>query len=226
MRLLIDDANIEMIRLLYRYLPVDGVTSNPSILAKNGRNPFEVLKEIREFIGSDAELHVQVVAANAADMLKEADRIRKELGDSTFVKVPVTEEGLVAMKELSRQGIRITATAIYNELQGFLAGKAGADYAAPYVNRIDNLEMDGIQAAKDLHDIYRIYGFKTEVLAASFKNSRQVLELVKHGLGAATISPDVLSGFIGKETVMNAVADFTRDFETLCGQGKTMVDCR
>lgn len=225
MKLLIDDANIEMIQLLYKYLPVDGVTSNPSILSKMGRNPYEILKEIRDYIGSDSELHVQVVSTNAVDMLKEAVKIRKELGESTFIKVPVTKEGLIAMKELHKEGIRITATAIYSELQGYLAGKAGADYAAPYVNRIDNLEMNGVQAAKDLHDIYRQYNFKTEVLAASFKNSLQVLELVKHGVGAATVSPDVLAGFIGRDYVMNAVDGFTRDFEELCGKGKTMIDC-
>lgn len=226
MKFIIDDANIEKIRELYRIYPVDGVTTNPSILAKNGRQPFETLREIREFIGREAELHVQVTTAEAEGMLEDAHRIQKELGNGTYIKVPVTREGLKAIKMLSAEGANITATAIYTQMQAFLAGKAGAHYAAPYVNRIDNLGADGVKTAKDIHDIFRKNGLKTEVLAASFKNSQQVLELCEYGIGAATISPDVIEGLIKNDSVAMAVAAFTKDFEGLCGAGKTMKDCQ
>lgn len=222
MKFIIDDANIESIKNIYEYFPVDGVTSNPTILAKAGRNPFEVLKEIREFIGKDAELHVQVISKKAEDMLEEAECILKELGYNTFIKIPVTREGLKAIKELKAKGVNITATAIYTSMQAYLAGKAGADYAAPYINRIDNLGFDGIEIAKEIHDIFKKNGLKCEVLGASFKNSKQVLELAKYGVGASTLSPTVIEGLIKNDTVTCAVDVFTKDFEKLCGENKTM----
>lgn len=225
MKFIIDDADIKKIKEIYEYFPVDGVTTNPSILAKSGRQPFDVLKEIREFIGQEAELHVQVIANTAERMIEDAERILKELGDNTFVKVPVTKEGLKAIKILSKRGVKITATAIYTSMQAYLAGKAGADYAAPYVNRIDNLGADGVQTAKDIHDIFKKNNFKTEVLAASFKNSQQVLELCKYGVGASTIACDVIEGLIKNAIVTSAVDVFTADFEKLCGAGKTMKNC-
>lgn len=225
MKFIIDDADIKKIKEIYEYFPVDGVTTNPSILAKSGRQPFDVLKEIREFIGQEAELHVQVIANTAEGMIEDAERILKELGDNTFVKVPVTREGLKAIKILSKRGVKITATAIYTSMQAYLAGKAGADYAAPYVNRIDNLGADGVQTAKDIHDIFKKNNFKTEVLAASFKNSQQVLELCKYGVGASTIACDVIEGLIKNAIVTSAVDVFTADFEKLCGAGKTMKNC-
>ncbi|MBE7717957.1 fructose-6-phosphate aldolase [Lacrimispora indolis] len=226
MKFIIDDADIEKIRELYATFAVDGVTTNPTILAKSGKQPFEVLKEIRDFIGPEAELHVQVVAADAEGMLEEAHRIRKELGINTYVKVPTTKEGLKAMKALKKDGTNVTATAIYTQMQAYLAGKAGADYAAPYVNRIDNLGANGVKTAKDIHDIFKKNGLKTEVLAASFKNSQQVLELCQYGIGASTISPDVIEGLIKNDSVTMAVSAFVKDFEELCGTGRTMKDCR
>lgn len=222
MKLIIDHANLEKIKEMYSYYPVDGVTTNPSILAKENRNPYEVLKEIREFIGKDGELHVQVISKIAEDMVKEAYKIIEVLGKNTYVKIPVTREGLKAIKILSKEGINITATAIYTQMQGYLAGKAGAKYAAPYVNRIDNLGANGIQAAKDIHDIYIKNYINTEVLAASFKNSQQVLELAKYGIGAATVSPDVMEGLIKLDAVECAVQAFISDFENVCGEGSTM----
>lgn len=225
MKFIIDDADIEKIREIYSVYPADGVTTNPSILAKNGRQPYEVLKEIRAFIGEEAELHVQVTALTAGGMVEDAHRIQQELGKNTYVKVPVTTEGLKAMKMLSAEGANITATAIYTQMQAYLAGKTGAHYAAPYVNRIDNLGANGVKTAKDIHDIFKKNGLKTEVLAASFKNSQQVLELCEYGIGASTISPDVIEGLIKNDSVTMAVEAFTRDFEKLCGAGKTMSDC-
>lgn len=225
MKFIIDDANVEAIKNLYEYFPVEGVTTNPSILAKSRRSPYEVLKEIREFIGKDADLHVQVVSKNAADMVTEAVEIQERLGENTFIKVPTTREGLKAMKLLSAKGVKITATAIYTPMQAFLAAKAGAAYAAPYVNRIDNLGADGIETVKKIHNIFQKNGLKTEVLAASFKNSQQVLELCAYGIGAATIAPDVIEGLIRNDAVTSAVDVFTKDFEGLCGEGKTMRDC-
>lgn len=223
MKFLIDNADLDKIRKIYNYCPVDGVTTNPSILAKTGRKPYEVLKEIRKFIGPGEELHVQVISRKAEDMVSEGRSIVRELGDGTYVKVPAVPEGIKAIGLLSREGIPVTATAVYTPMQAFLAGKAGADYTAPYVNRIDNLGADGIRTAQTIHDIFRMNGLKTRVLAASFKNSQQILELVRYGIGAVTAAPDVIEGLLRCADVDRAVEDFTSDFEKLCGKGKTML---
>lgn len=222
MKLIIDDGDVEKIKNVYQYYPVSGVTTNPSILAKSGREPYEVLMEIRDFIGSGAELHVQVLSQTTEDMVKEGDRIREKLGRQTFVKIPVTREGLRAIKILSMEGAAVTATAIYTPMQAYLAGEAGAAYAAPYINRIDNMGGDGIQIARDIHDIFKNNRLNTQVLAASFKNTQQVLELAKYGLGAATVSTDVIEGFLKLDVVKCAVDQFTKDFENLWGKGYTM----
>lgn len=225
MKLIIDDANIEKIKKIYEYYPIDGVTTNPTILAKSGREPYKVLKEIREFIGAEAQLHVQVVAKTAEGMIEDANRIVSELGQNTYVKIPAVPEGFKAMKELKREGVLLTATAIYTPMQALLAAKCGADYAAPYVNRIDNMGYNGIQVAKEIHSIFKINGFQTEVLAASFKNSQQVLELCEFGIGAITASTDVIDGLVKNAAVDAAVDAFTVDFEKLTGVGKTMSNC-
>lgn len=225
MKFIIDDADIEKVREIWDLYPCDGVTTNPSILAKSGRNPYEVLTELREIVGKDGELHVQVVSKDAECMVKEAAVIRERLGENTFVKIPTTPQGLKAMKILSAQGVNITATAIYTPMQGFLAAKAGAKYAAPYVNRIDNMGYDGIKTAMDIHDIFENNGLNTEVLAASFKNSQQVLELTKYGIGAATVGTAVIEGLIKNAAITSAIDAFVDDFAGLVGEGKTMMDC-
>ena len=213
MKLLIDDADTTKIRRLWEYYPCDGVTTNPSILAKSGRKPYEVLLEIRSIIGAKADLHVQVLSRKSDDMVAEAHRIVETLGEATIVKIPATEEGLRAIRQLNAQGISVTATAIYTPMQAFLAGKAGADYAAPYVNRIDNLSGDGIQTAKEIHDMFQANGMKT-----------QVLELARHGIGGATVGTAVFEALLDNACVDHAVEAFITDFEACHGTGKTMLD--
>lgn len=224
MKLCVDIADVAQIKRIYDLYPVDGVSTNPSILAKSGRPPFEVLKEIREIIGEDGELFVQAVSKDAEGMVKEAHRIVDELGKNTIIKITCTPEGFKAMKLLKKEGIRTLGTAIYTAMQGYLAAKAGAEYVAPYVNRIDNMGFDGVQVAKDIHDIITKAGYNCSLLAASFKNSQQVLDLAKYGCGAATVAPDVIDQFVKNAAIDAAIDQFTSDFEGLAGAGKTMAD--
>ena len=221
MKLIIDDAKLSNIQKLYEYYPVSGVTTNPAIIAKCGKAPFDALKEIRAFIGED-ELHVQTVAADAEGIVKDAHRILRELGDKTYVKIPAVPEGFKAMKQLHREGVRITATAVYTPMQAYLAGQCGAEYVAPYVNRIDNMGFNGVETAKTIHDIFVKNGMRTQVLGASFKNSQQVLELCRYGVGAVTLMPDIMKGLTQNAAIDAAVAAFTKDFETLTFPGATM----
>ena len=224
MKLCIDDANVAKIRKIYEYYPVDGVSTNPSILAKTGRPPYEVLKEIRSIVG-DGELFVQAVSPDADGIVREAHRIIKETGDRTLVKIPCVPEGFKAMKALKAEGIRFIGTAIYTPMQGILAAKCGAEYVAPYVNRIDNMGFDGVQVAMDIHDAINENGLDSGLLAASFKNSQQVLELIRYGVKAVTVSPDVIDGLVKNPAIDAAIDQFTKDFQGLVGEGKTMADC-
>ena len=225
MKLLIDDAHIEQIKKIYEFYPVAGVTTNPTILSKIGGNPFETLKGIRGFIGEDAQLHVQAVSRRADKIVEEAWHIAKLLGANTYVKIPAVPEGFKAMKILNETSeIPFTATAIYTPMQAFLAGQCGASYAAPYVNRIDNMGFNGLTVAKDIQQIFERNFMETEVIAASFKNSQQVLELCKCGISAATLSPEIFNALVKNSAIDSAVEDFISDFENFAGQNKTMLD--
>lgn len=223
MKLIVDHADLDQIKEMFEYFPVSGVTTNPTIITRTGKDPYEVLKSIREFIGADAELHAQVISSDAEGMMAEAKVMRETVGGNFYVKIPTTKEGLKAIKNLKKQGFQITATAVYTSIQAYLAAEAGADYVAPYLNRIDNLGYDGIQTACDIHDIFENNGYQTKVLAASFKNTQQVLELAKYGVGAATVAPDVIRNFVNNVAVDSAVDAFVKDFNATYGDGKTML---
>lgn len=222
MKIFLDTADLESIRRCYAYYPVDGVTTNPSILAAAKRDPWEVLKEIRAFIGQDAALHVQAVSGTAEGIVKEAASIRKKLGENTYIKIPVVPEGLKAICILTGEGVRVTATGIYTVQQAFLAAHAGADYAAPYVNRIDNLGAEGVRTVCRIQDCYSHCGYKTQILAASFKNTQQVISLAEYGIGSITVAPEILDGMLKNPAVDAAVKAFSDDFAGLCGPGATM----
>jgi fructose-6-phosphate aldolase 2 len=226
MKFCIDDANVDAIRKIAEYYPIDGVSTNPSILARSGRKPFEVLREIRDIIGAEGELFAQVIATESDGMVKDARRIVAELGSATIVKIPCVPEGFKAMKQLHAEGIRLLGTAVYTPMQGFWAAKCGCEYVAPYVNRIDNMGFDGVQVARDIHDIIRGSGYDyCGLLAASFKNSQQVLELAKYGVKAVTVAPDVINALVKNAAIDAAVDQFTKDFEDLAGAGVTMENC-
>lgn len=224
MKLLIDDAHIDEIKRIYDLYPVDGVTTNPSLLSKTGRNPKEVLTEIRNFIGKDALLFVQAVPLKAEDMVKDAEAIVSLLGKNTVVKIPSVPEGFKAIGLLKKKGITTCGTVVYTPMQAYLAAKSGASYVAPYVNRIDNMGYDGVKVVQEIQNVLTTNDMDCEVLAASFKNSQQVVELAAYGVGAATAAPSVIDGFVKNAAIDGAVGDFIRDFEKLTYEGCTMAE--
>ena len=225
MKFLIDDAHLDKIKEIYEFFPIAGVTTNPTILSKVGGNPFDTLKQIRKFIGEDADLHVQAVSRTAEKIVEEAHHIVNQLGANTYIKIPAVPEGFKAMEILLHNSeILITATAIYTPMQAFIAGQCGASYAAPYINRIDNMGFNGLRVAQEIQQIFSANRMETEVIAASFKNSQQVLELCKCGVGAATLSPEIFSAMVKNSAINDAVENFIADFENFAGQDKTMLD--
>ena len=217
MKLFIDDADIAAIKELVEYYPIDGVTTNPSILAKAKKDPRKTLTEIREAIGPERLIFAQAVAADYEGMIRDAHMIMDLLGENTVVKIPSTPVGFKAIAALHKEGIRTCGTVVYTPMQAYLAAKAGASYVAPYVNRIDNMGYDGVKVVQEIQDILDSCGYECQVLAASFKNSQQVLELAVYGIENATCGADIIRGFVKNAAIDGAVDDFIRDFKALTG---------
>ena len=224
MKLFIDGADVREIRRLCGLYPIDGVTTNPSILAGVGGDPVSLLKKIRGVIGEERLLFAQAIPRDSEGMMRDARALVRLLGPNTIVKIPCVPEGFRAIRLLSGEGIRTCGTVVYTPLQAWLAAKAGAEYAAPYVNRIDSMGYDGERIVKEIQDILMRHGMRTEILAASFKNSQQVLSLCAYGIGAATCAPAVIDGFVKSRAIDGAVEDFILDFERVAGRGRTMAD--
>lgn len=219
MEFMLDTINIEKIRYYQSILPLSGVTSNPSIIKKEGKNDlFTHLKEIKQLIGK-ASLHVQVVGETTEEILAEAQLIIDQLGKDIFIKVPVNEPGLAAIKQLKAKGvnINITATAIYSEMQGYLAIAAGADYVAPYYNRMENLNIDAVAIIKALAMEIERTQSQSKILAASFKNVAQVNHACRQGAHSITASPDIFTQVFGMPSIHKAVTDFKKDWEETFG---------
>ncbi len=224
MKLLIDSADVEKIKKICEYFVIDGVTTNPTILYRAGREPYEVIEEIRDIIGPEKEIHVQVVSRKAEDMAAEARHIAAKVSGNLLIKIPAVPEGFKAMKMLCGSDIRITATAVFGTAQALFAARCSAAYVAPYVNRMDELGSDGVKIAEDIEDMFENNGYETIILGASFKNSRQVMELAEYGIGAATLSPEMFGQLAANDTAFQSVDKFIADFEKLTRPGRTMLE--
>lgn len=216
MEFMLDTLNINEIKKWARVLPLAGVTSNPTIAKKEGEiDFFKRIHEVREIIGEAPSIHVQVVTKDYDGILKDAAKIRQECGGNVFIKVPVTPEGLAAIKTLKSEGYKITATAIYTVFQGLLAIEAGADYLAPYYNRMENLNIDSAQVIAQLAEAIEKNHSSSKILAASFKNVGQVNRAFKEGAQAITAGADVFEAAFGMPSIGKAVDDFANDWATI-----------
>ncbi|AEF26005.1 fructose-6-phosphate aldolase [Streptococcus parauberis] len=216
MEYMLDTLNLEAIKKWSKILPLAGVTSNPTIAKAEGQiDFFERIKEVRSIIGDKASIHVQVVAKDYEGILKDAAEIRRQAGDSIFVKVPVTTDGLTAIKTLKADGYHITATAIYTTFQGLLAIEAGADYLAPYYNRMENLNIDAEAVIGQLAEAIDRECSDSKILAASFKNVGQVNKAFALGAQAITAGPDVFEAGFAMPSIQKAVDDFGKDWESI-----------
>ncbi len=218
MEFLFDTANLDIIKSFGAIYPYTGVTTNPSIVKAEGRIDFFThLRSIREVIGFGRTLHVQVVGHTREAILADADALLGKVDDQVYIKVPTTEQGLAAMQELKARGISVTATAIYSKIQGFAAIAAGADYLAPYYNRIANLEGDPKGVVSALATTISGNGASTRLLSASFKNIAQVNEAFLAGSHAVTLQPQLLRDAFDAAAISKAVSDFDADWATIYG---------
>ena len=224
MKYLIDSANLDEIRALSEYLPIAGVTSNPSIVKKEGSVPFFAhMREIRSIIGNLRPLHIQVTATDYDGMMRDAEAVFRHVDEKVFIKVPVDFEGVKVIKALRRQGANVTATAVYGMDQAFMALEAGADCIAPYYNRMEALGVDAASVIGNIAGIIAHYGYETEILAASFKQPAQIDRAILAGAHSVTVAPDVLRGIFAKQVVADAVQAFSDDWTGLYG-GKILAE--
>lgn len=212
MELIIDSSNIEQIKELNDLLTITGVTTNPTILTKSGREAMDVVKDFCEVLSEDQLLFIQTVQTSFEGIMEEAKMISSIRNKNMYVKIPVTHEGLRAIKECKKLGIHTLATAIYTADQAFLAAMNGAEYLAPYTNRMCNYG-DGVQDVKDLIEMLRVNHMPAKVIAASFKNTYQVHELIKAGIQAVTVPCDVLYQMIDHPGTKIAVGEFSVNWQ-------------
>ncbi len=210
MKFFIDSADIEEIRKAKSYGIVDGVTTNPSILAKIGTERDETVKDI--LAESDWPVSIEVISTDTEGMLKEAYEIAK-LGKNAVVKIPMTLEGLAAVKELSAKGVKTNVTLIFSANQALLAAKVGANYVSPFIGRLDDIGEDGMQLVRDIVQIYRNYGFETEVLVASIRSEEHVLQAALTGAHVSTVPMKVLEELAKHELTDAGLAKFLEDWK-------------
>ena len=222
--LMLDTANLNEIADGISIYPICGVTTNPSILKKEGSvDLYAHLSEIKKRCGYRT-LHIQVVSLKTEDILEEAHCILNNLGKDTFIKVPVSKAGLSAIKALASEGVNVTATAVYSSMQGILSVLAGAKYIAAYYNRMENNSIDPNAVISDIRRFIDDGRFDAKILAASFRNVSQVVNAYTWGAQSATVPLDILSSALGMACIQTAVDDFTKDFESIHGIGKTMLN--
>lgn len=219
MEFIVDTVNLEEIKDAVEHMPIVGVTSNPSIVKQtNPENFFEHMRKIREIIGMERSLHVQVISKNSDEMVAEAHRILKEIDDQVYIKVPVSYEGIKAIKTLKAEGVKVTATAVYDLMQAYMALAAEADYIAPYVNRIGNLGADPMDLISNLSDRIAVDGYNTKIVAASFKGVQQVRDSFNYGAHAITAPVAVLKQIFANPNIEKAVDDFNKDWYAMYGE--------
>ena len=217
MRIMLDTANLDDIKYFNDYFPIEGVTTNPTILSKEGGNPIELIRKIRHIIGAKKELHIQLTEESFEGMIEEAEALVREFGATTFVKIPVTDVGLRVTKYLSDRGFGVTVTAVLTAAQAMLASRAGASYVAPYISRSENLCADGVGTVADIAKIFSKAGLKTQILAASFKTAKEVLDVAVAGCQSATVAPGIMKMLISHTTTDTSILGFKRDWNNAFG---------
>ncbi|MGX7077397.1 fructose-6-phosphate aldolase [Globicatella sanguinis] len=213
MKLLIDSANISKIEEYLEYLPIEGVTTNPSILKKEGNiDFFDHMKNIRKLIGTNRSLHIQVISDSYNGILEDAFNILEKVDEKAFIKIPVSRNGLMAIKKLKEEQIKITATAVYSSIQGILASEWNVDFIAPYINRMQNLGTNPFEVVSQINGNIINSSSSSKILGASYKNIYQVLESVNSGSEYVTLGTDVLDKLLADVNIEQAVKDFSKDW--------------
>ena len=214
MKIFLDCSDAELVRTYYETGLVDGVTTNPSLMLKAGKNPKDVYKEISEIFPFHASISAEVVGETAEDMLDMAEDLI-DIGPNITIKVPCTPQGLKACKELSEDEVNVNVTLIFSAAQAILAAKAGATYVSPFVGRVFDQSFDGIGLIEEISDIFATHGAKTQVLAASIRESYQVAQAFKVGADICTIPSKVFEKMFTHVLTDKGLEIFDKDWKKL-----------
>ena len=209
MKFFIDTANIDEIKEAHSMGMVDGVTTNPSLIAKEGRDFEEIIKEICEIV--DGPISAEVISLDTEGMISEARDLAK-INSNIVVKIPMTVDGLKATRQLTEEGIKTNVTLIFSPLQALMAAKAGATYVSPFVGRLDDLSSEGMLLVEQIVEIYSNYAYETEIIVASVRNPLHVLDSAIMGADIATIPFSVLAKLAAHPLTDKGIKAFLDDW--------------
>jgi transaldolase len=212
MKFFIDTADVKAIKEMAALGVLDGVTTNPTLVAKEGRNFLEVLREICEIV--DGPISAEVISLDAEGMLKEA-RMLAQIHKNIVVKIPMTKEGLKAVKALNQEKIRTNVTLVFSSNQALLAAKAGATYVSPFVGRLDDIGQVGMDVVREIVTIYGNYGYATQVIVASIRHPIHVIEAAMAGAHVATIPPSIIEQLVKHPLTDIGIQRFLADWQKL-----------
>ncbi|MGB2582327.1 MAG: fructose-6-phosphate aldolase [Thermoplasmata archaeon] len=215
MKIFIDTANLEHIREVNSWGILDGVTTNPTLVAKEGRGFEDIIRDICSIV--DGDISAEAVSMDADGMVKEARELSK-MHKNVVVKIPMTAEGLKAVKVLSGENIRTNVTLVFSSNQALLAAKAGATYVSPFVGRLDDINHTGMDLVRDIVEIFDVHGFHTQVIAASIRHPLHVTEAALAGAHVATIPYDILKKMVRHNLTDAGIERFLKDWETVPGK--------
>ncbi len=217
MKIFIDTADINEIREIAQWGVLSGATTNPSLLAKAGGEPEEVIREICELV--KGPVSAEVVATDAEGMVAEARRLA-QIHPNVVVKIPMTEEGLKAVSRLSAEGIATNVTLVFSAPQGLLAARAGARYVSPFIGRVDDIGHDGMETVRQLAEIFALHDIETEIIAASIRHPRHIIEAALAGAHIATVPPKVLRQLVKHPLTDRGLEKFLADWREKFGSKK------
>ncbi len=217
MKFFVDTANVEDIRKANDMGMICGVTTNPSLIAKEGRDFNEVIQEITAIVDGPISGEVKATTTDAEGMIREGRQIAA-IHPNMVVKIPMTAEGLKAVKVLSAEGIKTNVTLIFSAAQALLAARAGASYVSPFLGRLDDISMPGIDLIRDITEIFEVHAIETEIIAASVRNPIHVIDCAKAGADIATVPYKVLEQMIKHPLTDQGIAKFQADYKAVFGE--------
>ena len=210
MQLFLDGSDIEKISKFSKLGLIDGITTNPSIILKSGKNMIEVISELAEIVSGSVS--AEVSALESEKMVEEGIKL-SEIAKNVTVKLPITWDGLAACNALSKKGISINMTLCFSVSQALLAAKAGAEYVSPFIGRLDDLNLEGVDLISDIKLVYSNYNFPTKILAASIRTINHVKQCARHGADVATIPIDIFEKLVKHPLTDSGLSQFTADWE-------------
>lgn len=217
MKIFVDTAKVEDIKKANGMGVICGVTTNPSLIAKEGRDFKEVITEITQIVDGPISGEVKATTTSAEGMIKEGREIAS-IHKNMVVKIPMTIEGLKAVKVLSKEGIKTNVTLVFTSNQALLAARAGASYVSPFLGRLDDISQSGIELIKEISSIFKIYNFDTEIIAASVRNPIHVKECALAGADIATIPYGVIEQMTKHPLTDAGILKFQQDYEKVFGK--------